>query len=315
MKQKILFLASILLLITACAQLPGGQTRETAAAGAEAFRTGTEGLRATFVQNLPPARIFDTEPLSVTIQVENRGTARQVQGRIYLSGFDPSIITGVSTAGIQIPDLQPRDQFTPQGGIDFLSFPPSRIASLQQKGIDRYPARLQATLCYQYRTTGSANVCLDPNPFSATVQQKVCTPASVSTGSQGAPIAVSIVELDPALGKTRFRIKIQNVGGGEAFKSASLAKCSPYSEGLKFDEIDYIKVLKVNIMNRDIRQSCDPLDDGFLRLTQGAATLFCEVDLKSSGTATFISPLVVELEYGYRTTQLKTLDILPAGQP
>jgi len=171
---------------------------------------------------------------------------------------------------------------------------------------------LQATLCYNYRTVASANVCLDPNPFSATVQQKVCTPASVSLGGgQGAPVAVNIVEVDPALGKTRFRIRVQNVGGGEVFKPAALNKCSPFSEGLKFDEIEYVKVLKVNTQNKNLK--CNPLvDGGHLRLTGGQGTLFCEVD-GLTGTAAFVSPLVIELEYGYRQTLLKSVDIVPAS--
>ena len=296
-----------LLAIVGCAQV-SPQTKDAAAVG-EQFRTGTEGVRASFLPNLPPSRIFDTEALSVTLQVENRGTSR-VGGpgdAVYLSGFDPSIITGVSTAGIRIPELQHRDAFTPQGGIDHISFQ-GRVQSLKNKGIDRYPARLQATLCYNYRTVASANVCIDPNPFSATIQQKVCTPASVGLGSQGAPVAVSAVEVDPALGKTRFRVRIQNVGGGEVFKPASLNKCSPYSEGLRFDEIDYVKVLKVASQNKNLR--CSPLTEQHVRLTGGVATLFCELD-GLTGTSSYISPLVVELEYGYRTTLLQSVDIVP----
>ncbi|MBI4016683.1 MAG: hypothetical protein HY363_03240 [Candidatus Aenigmarchaeota archaeon] len=295
-----------ILLLASCTQL---QPASKEAVQAQQFRTGTEGINAVFLQNLPPSRVFDTEPLSATLELENKGTAR-VGGpgdAVYLSGFDPSIITGIPTTGIRMPDIQPRDQFTPVGGKDTASFN-ARIASLKNKGIDKYPARLQATICYNYRTTASANVCIDPNPFSATIQQKVCTPASVGLGSQGAPIAISTVEVDPALGKTRFRIRIQNSGRGEVFKPAALNKCSPYSEGPRFDEIDFVKVLKVSIQNRNLR--CNPLVEQHLRLTGGTGTLFCEFD-GLTGTATYISPLVIELEYGYRTTLMQSVDIIP----
>lgn len=307
MKKNVLVCSLIFLtFVASCTPL---QSTSKDAAQAQQFRVGTEGIRAVFLQNLPPARIFDTEPLSVVLELENRGTA-SVGGpgdAVYLSGFDSSIITGIPVTGVRMPDIQPRDQFTPVGGRDTATFQ-ARITSLKNKGIDRYPARLQATICYNYRTIASANACIDPNPFSATIQQKVCTPASVALGSQGAPVAVSIVEVDPALGKTRFRIRVQNVGAGEVFKPAALNKCSPYSEGPRFDEIDFVKVLKVNIQNRNLR--CNPLVDQHLRLTGGTGTLFCEFD-GLTGTATYISPLVVELEYGYRTTLLQSVDIVP----
>ena len=302
-----------MLFFTACAQLTSQQKKEDL--GINEFRVGNEGLRAVFVTNLPPDRIFGGENLDVTLQIENKGTSPVIgeNSRIYLSGFDPSIITGVPTTGIQLPKIHPRDQFTSQGSIEHISFQGKTI-SLENKGIDKYPARLQATLCYGYETIASANVCLDPNPFSATIRQKVCTPASVGLGGgQGAPIAVTMVEIDPALGKTRFRIKVQNVGGGEVFRPSALDKCSPFStEGLRFNDVDYIKVRSIRMQDKDIKPSCNPMTEQHLRLTNNAGTLFCEIT-GLVGTAAYISPLIIELEYGYRTTFLKSVDLVPGS--
>ena len=306
--QKRVIVICCLLLLAACQQVFTSQKKETAGTGE--FRVGTEGLRMSFLRNLPPDRIFDTEGIiPMTLQVENRGTAL-VGGPndlVFLSGFDPSIITNIPTTGQKIPRIHPRDQFTPQGGIDHVSFE-GKITSLQGKGIDRYPARIQATLCYQYQTIASTNVCIDPNPFLPTIQPKVCVPTSVSLGSQGAPVAVTLVELDPALGKTRFRINIQNIGGGEVFRPSALAKCSPFSTGLNFNEIDYVKINKVKVQDKDLIAACSPLNDKHLRLTNNAGTLFCELT-GLTGTAVFASPLVVQLEYGYRSTILKNTEI------
>lgn len=301
----------VLLVLVACQQQA---VQQKDALAVSQFRVGSEGVRAEFLTNLPPARIFDTEPLSVTLRLENRGTG-VVGGpgdRVFLSGFDPSIITGISAVGEQISDIRPRDQFTPQGGVDHVTFQ-GRVRSLRSKGVDRYPARLQATLCYGYETVASANVCVDPNPFAPTIQQKVCTPGFVGLGGgQGAPVAVTGVEVDPALGKTRFRIQVQNVGGGELFRPESLERCSPFSEGLSFDNVDVLKVKSVLVSDRQLLQKCAPLSNGELRLVNGVGTLFCELD-RVAGVAAFVAPLVVQLEYGYRTTLLRNVDILPSS--
>src|SRR3989304_9633729 len=65
------------------------------------FRTGSQALILTFVPNLPPSRLFDSEEFQAVLDIQNIGAA-PLGGpgdRVYLTGFDPNIITGVSTAG------------------------------------------------------------------------------------------------------------------------------------------------------------------------------------------------------------------------
>lgn len=63
----------VLLILTACQGIQPSQNKDSIPI--QNFRFGSEGIRAEFVNNLPPLRIFDTEPLSVTLRVENRGTS------------------------------------------------------------------------------------------------------------------------------------------------------------------------------------------------------------------------------------------------
>jgi len=293
-------MAVLFLLLVACGT---GTTDEPQATD---FRYGTEGLYMNFVPNLPPPRLFDNQALDVLIQVENRGTSNIADGMLYLSGFDPAIVTGISS-GQRIPLLEGRGPFMPQGAIDAVSFK-GRIASLSGQRIDKYPATLLATACYSYETVATAQVCIDPNPFAPTRQQKVCTPAPVGTGSQGAPVAVTTVEVDPAPGKTRFRIGIQSVGGGDVFRpqTSVLAKCSPYSGGLGFDDVDYIQVVGVSVSGVSIE--CRPLDQGYLRLTNGQGQLFCETTQLTQQTA-YLTPLNIQLRYGYRQSMSVPVEI------
>ncbi|MEM3154933.1 MAG: hypothetical protein QW165_05235 [Candidatus Woesearchaeota archaeon] len=281
------------------------------------FRSGTQGLYLQFVPNLPPPRVFDREPLNVMIQVENRGTAPVGMtglDRIYLSGFDTNIITGIPIDGVDVPPMEGRGPYMPQGGIDTVSFM-GRIQSLGARRIDKYQPTLLVTACYHYETIASAQVCIDPNPYAPVSVAKVCTPSTVGTGSQGAPIAVTSVEVAAAPEKTRFKINIANVGGGDVFRVGAryLVACSPYAGGLGFNEIDFLRVADVRISGRSIKDSCKPLDrESHIRLTNGQASLFCEFDAPP-GQSAFLTPLEILLDYGYRQSIFRQIDIRPVS--
>ncbi len=297
----------LLVMLVACAARRGEVPQPTE------FRTGSQGLYMNFVPNLPPPRLFDREPFNVMIQVENRGTSPvgfAGLDRIYLSGFDNTLITGVNINGEPIPLLEGRGPFVPQGGIDAVNFR-GTIQSLAARRIDKYTPTILATACYGYETVASAQVCIDPDPYAPTSLQRICIPTSVGTGSQGAPIAVSSVEVDAAPGKTRFRINVQNVGGGDAFRERALPACSPYTPGLTFDEIDFIEVADVTVSGVSIKQSCRPIDNtGHIRFANNQASIFCEFT-NMIGQAPYLTPLNVILRYGYRQSIVMPIDIRP----
>ncbi|HLF54642.1 MAG TPA: hypothetical protein VI612_02895, partial [Candidatus Nanoarchaeia archaeon] len=116
MKKSVLVIIGLLILASCAAQQPAGKPQP------QEFRSGSEGLRLAFATNLPPPTLFDTEPFNALIEIENRGTY-DVGGpgdKIYLSGFDPTIIQGIDAFGKQIPPLEGRGPFVPQGGFDTL---------------------------------------------------------------------------------------------------------------------------------------------------------------------------------------------------
>jgi hypothetical protein len=310
MKKSVLAVL-LLILLVACA---GGRKAEKPQP--TDFRTGTQGLVMRFVPNLPPPRIFDREPFNAMLELENKGTSPlgAPTDRIYLSGFDNSIITGINTYGEQIPLMEGRGPFMPQGAVDTVSFR-GTVQSLSAKRIDKYQPTILATACYNYETIASAQVCIDPNPYAPTSVQKVCIPSTVSTGSQGAPIAVTGVEVDPSPGRTRFTIRISNVGGGDVFRFGPqyMDSCSPYNPGLSFDEIDFLQVAEVGVSDVSIRETCKPLDNSqHIRLTNGQATLFCEYTSMREQSP-YLTPLNIILRYGYRQSIAKPLEIRPVA--
>src|SRR3989338_5846870 len=153
----------LMIFLVSCGSQQGDQPQ------VQEFRSGTQGLTINFGLNLPPSRLFDTEAFHTLIEVENQG-AFDVGGpgdKVYLSGFDPTIIQGINSNGEQIPRIEGKSQFVPQGEFDTISFE-GRLRPLHDRQIDKYSTTILATGCYNYETVATANVCLDPDPYSRT---------------------------------------------------------------------------------------------------------------------------------------------------
>jgi hypothetical protein len=307
MKRAFVFIAFFALaLLSACT---GGSGTNYAN---ENYRTGSDGLWYQLATNLPPSRIYDDQTLDVLVELENRG-ATAIGGpgdRIYLSGFDPTIITGISAYGQQVPTMQGKNQYGP-GDKSYVSFKGVPV-SLYTRRIDKYTPKLQITSCYQYDTVATANVCVDPDPNSIVDRQKACTAHNVGTGTQGAPVAVESVDVLPSPGVTRFEMIIQNVGRGNPFRAGIqyLQRCSPFdAAGLAYNELDYVQLIDVTVSGTSIRNSCRPLDGGMVRLVNGQARLYCTFD-HVPGSSAYTTPLTVTLRYGYRETQWRDITIV-----
>jgi len=310
MKKEVIITIIALLVLSSCAGMPG-QTKEEDLYGPE-YRTGTQGLIISFMPGLP-SRLFDTEQINAIIQVQNMG-AFDVGGpgdKIYLSGFDQTLITGILEWGEDIPLIEGKSQFVPQGGMDTVVFK-GNIAPLRNRNIDKYPVRLLATACYEYETIATAGVCIDPTPRQTGITRKICTPQSVSLGSQGAPVAVSLIEMDASPSRTRFKINVQNVGGGEVFKYGGdyLHKCSPFTPPLQYNEVDYVELVDVFVSGTSIKPTCKPLDDNHIRLTNGQGVVYCEFTTR--GQDAYTTPLTGTLRYVYRNTAYKDLELVSA---
>lgn len=284
----------------------------------ENFRSGSQGLVMRFLPNQPPSQVYDDQSLDVQIEVANRGaySVGETFDQIYLSGFDHNIIRGISIQGEDLQPIEGKSLYNTQGDLNYITFQGDPLP-LRQAGIDKYPFTLMATLCYKYETLASANVCIDPNPFGPQQQQKVCIPGSVGTGTQGAPIAVTNVEVQASKQKTRFKITIQNVGGGTVYKEGTTfkAKCSPYDQaGLQFRDIDYVAVEDVSVSGESIKARCRPFadDQRHIRLTNGQAVINCEYSSPPGSTA-FRTPLVIHLSYGYRQTMMQAMEVWTSG--
>ncbi len=280
----------------------------------ENYRTGSQGISLSFMQNMPPSKVYDDEALPILLEIHNRGATDVTggMGRVYLSGFDDSIITDISTIGEPIEGLEGRGFYNPEGDEDILEFE-GNVRDLESRNIDKVQATILATVCYPYQTIANPTVCIDPDPYSLSAEEKVCDFNSVSMSStQGAPVAVTRVDAEAAKGKTKFKIYISNVGGGMVIKDGLgyLDKCNPHhSENLAFDEINQVALTDVVIGDVSIKGSCKPLNNDFIRLKSGGETyIICTLD-GLTGSA-YTTPLRVVLDYGYRSSISRSLEIV-----
>tara|TARA_Y100000310_G_scaffold322787_1_gene382269 strand:- start:2394 stop:3242 length:849 start_codon:yes stop_codon:yes gene_type:complete len=278
------------------------------------------------VQNNPPARQFDDEPLNVLVEVHNDGATDIVDGQafIFLSGFDSSLITGVSTFGERVEDLEGRDIDLPEGAFTVVNFV-ANVRDLRSRNIEQYEPNLLVTACYEYETIANPEICIDGDPYSISQSQKVCrgdaSPKNLK-GSQGGPVGVTRVKVEPSSGITRIEMTVENIGNGLAFKPGLnfLDRCNPYDiEGLDHNDINLVRLDELKIGTVDIRSSCKPLENGHIRIKsdkssavggglRGSGIVRCE--LRDINQPAFTSPLRIQLSYGYRNSVSRDVSII-----
>ncbi|MBI3052136.1 hypothetical protein HYY74_06825 [Candidatus Woesearchaeota archaeon] len=272
-------------------------------------RSGTRGLEMSFIQGNPPDRFIVPGEMGISLQIKNTGWAT-AEGNVYLSGFDPSVLSDLRNpngAGIPYDGLGIRGKSVgdSQGEIAWKDF---KVNARLSDEVDVYRTRILATACYNYETIASTMVCVDPTPFGVTERQKVCTSAPVSLSSQGAPVAVTRIEPSNAAGKIRFTIHVQNVGPGLVYQVDHEDGCQPYGPGLKFEELNQIRVESVTIGGQPCNVDLGN-NEGFIKLIDGRKSFLCTYSIPGGQNAAFNSPIIIRLRYGYRDSVSKDLEI------
>ena len=266
------------------------------------YHTGTKGLEMKFYQNAPPDRIYRNTGLDVMIEYSNKGAYNIQGGKIYLSGYDPKYLS-FSPASVENFMAEGKSVFNPDGKItQTLTFSDNAAGSGIPAGVDKIKQTIKATACYTYKTEASFDVCINPKTINS-ITEDICKIGSISVGSgQGAPISITKVEEEIYQDTLQFRIYFQNVGGGTVMKPLAINKCDT---SLNRVDANKIQVNEVSFSDKTMR--CEPqnpvnVDDS------GKGFIFCPYkgDL---GQSAYKTTLKVELEYGYRTSIQKEIEI------
>ena len=307
----VVFLAVALLAVSCTSLIPGkGQTGgETA--------TGTKGLALSFLANAPPKRVLDAEQFDIVVELQNLGAEPIERVLLDLSGFDPNTLRVGGTTRI-VDNLDgTRVTKVPGYAVEEWS------ASINPESIiDTYIPALLVTGCYSYRTVAAATVCIDTGFGKSDVGSKACSPANIKISQgQGAPVAVTEIDIEPSSKFTRFIITVENLGNGLVFDTRpgsgkiELESCSPRGKGLERIDIDKVTIEDARVGDSPIIGSCRPDNGGLVqaRLVNGKAVFICEYNYAeggSTGLSAFRTPITITLGYGYRTSVSKQIEIV-----
>jgi len=302
---SIVVMISLVLVLVGCTSRPGPDASQEPE---EVYR-GTRGLVMKFAQNQPQSKIYDTTSLNVLLELENKGTSDLSGSRcwLYLSGYDPNIIRGINQRKLCSTALEGKSVFNPEGGFSTQQFSTDLIDL--PEFMDSLPQKILATACYEYITSASPVVCIDPRQYEIGPIERACNVRDISLGGgQGAPVAVTFVGVEMAgRDKIAFTIRISNVGGGTPFyRGTSLSRDCPNNIAVQ----DYNIVNYFVDMTGGSKIRCSPEIEGEekVRLVNGKANIFCTFNVR--GNSAYTTPLLIDLDYNYQDSISKNIELI-----
>lgn len=277
----LLFFALVLsLFLSSCGTLYGSQE-------ADPYRSGTEGVILSFMED--DYIFYDQQYLNLQLVLENKGAYDKPQGKVVLSGYDPTIIK-LDTDPIDLPDeFYGKNIYAPEGSQYFVSVAEEAPVSLSLG--ESYKTTLQASLCYSYQSIATPTVCLLYNPEDT----YICEQDTIGLSSQGGPVAVSEVRQDYEQDKVRFTVFVQHVGDGSVVNAYDVDAYDACPFGLTKDMLNHVGVtMEINGLGEP---SCIP-SNGYIALNDaGQGVIICTFTLREQRTYT--TPLKITLDYSY----------------
>jgi len=267
------------------------------------WHIGVKGLEMNFMEGTPRVVYHDGGPYSGILELWNKGTTKIESGRVYYSGFDRGIITGIEDLDTIPTDLdgdptptiiEGVTQYNPEGGYATLSNNNINVEYDFPTGV--LNTKIRATAIYPYATEFSTDFCVDSKPY--TTKDKVCTMADKTfSGGQGAPVAVTKVEPQVVGDGIRFKITFRNAGNGDVLDSSKAGTdASTKPSDLKVSDYDYVSVTEPKLGGTD--GSCQPTPR--VKLVNGQGFTFCTFTV--TGDEAYTTRLNLKLGYGYMSS-------------
>jgi len=328
-KKSILIVVLIILSISGCRRADIDEPREFN------YRTGTEGLYLKLPTNMPTEVYENDQDVRFIVEVRNRGAFPQSDevddfyGKLWMGGYDDrilqiyprlgsSVYQGVDLDGY---NLEGKSVYNRDGGYDAVEFQMD-VGDLPP-GMPYYRPRIIMTASYLYKTMANPMICVDPEPRSTRVREKVCEIGDYSAlgsgggsgrggsvgaglGSQGAPIAVTRVEEDVTGTDILFKIYIQNVGGGLVILESDIDN-NP-NEGYDWRDMNMIRIEDIKVGNVRMTE-CRPAIGRDVELIDERGYIFCRVDKSIAKGKAYVTPLNIILSYGYTTSIERDIEI------
>lgn len=293
-----------MLLLSSCDGSENGTTTR-----GNPYRGGTESLSLSFEQNMPPSEIFSDMSFDVAVRIRNTGEfiipANTLT--VKLEGFNPETY-GLSQSE-QTVDRELRGTVYDhtrnviQGDEEFVEF--NNLGYGPDLSVTLADVPIRAVVCYPYGTTANSNICIkrnvnrdEPGDVCAVNEMKT---VYVSSG----PVQVTSVQQSPrGSGSIAFNFQVEHKGVGELYSN---------TDDSCVDDRERNKVLVT--VNAPSGTQCSTLGGGIsgvITLTPGTGRLVtCTLDV-SGTTSDFVQEISIDLEYNYRQSITRTIDIKPA---
>jgi hypothetical protein len=335
--KKIIFIIAILslLVISGCESgglFGGGRGGKRPITDVD-IRKGIDGLDMEFASNAPPVSVFEESPFPIAVELRNKGAFDIKATEIMYNDEDDNEVTDtidgvivfgferayadVKTAGEERQEFEidGKSIINPDGDVDF------KTVDAQTKKIgaqsETHSSTILATACYPYNTTFGSSVCVDPDIYGMRKEKKACDIKELNFGDgQGAPVAVTKIETrmlpeeDGSVVNPHFLIFIENMGNGEVIDLSKVEKACT-NEPLDYTDFNSIRI-KAELSGELLNCSVDDEGPGIatIRLRDKEDMVRCTleegIDLSRDA---YMTPLRIELEYGYTFTISKSIII------
>lgn len=274
----LLLLFSVLLLtsiiITGC---DGGGTPKSVN-----YRTGTEGLVIEFKTNNPPETVGEEDSFAVLLGMQNKGAFdltydNKEYGTVFYN-YDPFYLEEEPTISSWAYDgeilLAGKSNSYPNGESTFVELTRFKVKKLEEQ-LETSKTQIFVNACYPYETFLSEEVCIDTNIYGENLRNQVCQKKNLDLSSQGAPIAITSVEVDmlPVQGKIRpsFKIIINNKGRGTVL---SPVKTSEISQACNSFSKESFNKVSIRAALSNLSLECKP---EIVRLVDDEGYAYCYV--------------------------------------
>lgn len=299
------------------------------------LHTGSEGIVINFVGGLPPEEINEGQSYKIGVELRNKGAWTATNARLFIGGPSSKYtkigrpeVTEIGSGDnpLILRSFEGKTFENPEGGYRLV------IYDIENKGVpttsEKFTESFFIKICYGYKTQASVDVCIDPNEGNPL---KLDNPAcqvqtSQSLQPQGAPVAVSRIEQKIIQFKegsvALFKIYLSNVGGGRIYS------VNNYGTECSLEKKENLEGLRNKVLFLAYKKG----DSGVQRILCGKNLLdldqnvlkpfefdmekdeYVECAFPIESKEAYITPLTINLTYGYVSEIRTSVDVKPLGK-
>lgn len=299
-------------------KLPFAKEKQSDFPSMEEYRKGTGALAIDFgglIKEVP-----ENNPFQIPVEVRNEGASDIKEAYVFINtGEYADALESEDFVKIDVKEaitkefsFVGRSPENPDGQREIVFLNAQALSAGTE---DSVSSEIKATACFDYKTIAKADVCIDtekykPGRFGA----RACEVKDISMQSQGAPLAVTkiktdILYVDKDHIKPYFEITVENKGNGDVFKldsGQSVKNSCLGSIGKNYNKA----VVEASLTGEEKKLKCSmgqEAKEAYFK--EGESIVTCQGDPIPTDKPAFLTPLYIEVYYGYVLTESANVKI------